>query len=64
MNALLNLKELEKKAFRSYFEDGLWDIFVGIILLQFFVIPLYISDLGLGDFWSAVIFLPVYMIAL
>ena len=28
-------KELEKKVFRSYFNDGLWDIYGGIILLGF-----------------------------
>ena len=25
----MNLKELEKKAYRSVFQDGLWDVFVG-----------------------------------
>ena len=29
----INLKELEKKAWIKYFEDGLWDIFFGIMLL-------------------------------
>ncbi|MDY6865268.1 MAG: hypothetical protein SVY15_04755 [Halobacteriota archaeon] len=29
----LNLKELEMKAWASYFEDGLWDLFFGIILI-------------------------------
>lgn len=29
----LNLKELEMKAWTSYFEDGLWDLFFGIILI-------------------------------
>ncbi|MBU7019023.1 MAG: hypothetical protein HXS44_16050 [Theionarchaea archaeon] len=28
----INLKELERKAFASYFEDGLWDIFLGIFM--------------------------------
>ncbi|MBN2030624.1 hypothetical protein JW824_10305 [bacterium] len=62
MGTLLNLKELEKKAFRSFFKDGLWDIFIGLVLLQFFVFPLYVSDLGLGDFWSVTVFLPLYMV--
>lgn len=31
---LLNLKEIEKKAYRSTFQDGLWDIFLGLLLLN------------------------------
>ncbi|MFH1941178.1 MAG: hypothetical protein ABIL68_03660, partial [bacterium] len=59
----LDLKALEKKTFRSTFEDGLWDIFIGLIFLQFAVAPL-LNDLGLGDFWSSFVFLPVYLIAM
>lgn len=33
MNQKINLKELEKKAWTTYFQDGLWDIFFGNILL-------------------------------
>ena len=29
MVANINLKKLEQKAFRSVFQDGLWDIFIG-----------------------------------
>jgi len=29
----INLKELEKKAFRPYHEDGIWDIFPGLIMM-------------------------------
>jgi len=31
----INLKELEKKAYKSTFQDGLWDIFLGMIFLGF-----------------------------
>jgi hypothetical protein len=31
----INLKELEKKAYKSTFQDGLWDIFLGVIFLGF-----------------------------
>jgi hypothetical protein len=34
MSAHINLKELEKKVFKSNFEDGLWDIYLGMLLLQ------------------------------
>jgi hypothetical protein len=30
----LDLKQLERKAFRSTFQDGLWDIFLGLLLLN------------------------------
>ena len=33
LNQKINLKELEKKAWTTYFQDGLWDIFFGIMLL-------------------------------
>lgn len=29
----LDLKEIERKAWTSYFEDGLWDIFLGLLVL-------------------------------
>ena len=28
MNTQLNLKELERKAFRSTYQDGLWDLYL------------------------------------
>lgn len=31
----MGLKEIEQKVFRSYFHDGLWDIYGGFILLGF-----------------------------
>jgi hypothetical protein len=33
MSAQLNLKEIERKAFRSTYEDGLWDIYFGLIVI-------------------------------
>jgi len=40
MNETISLKELERKAFRSTHQDGLWDLFLGGLLLM----------LGLGQF--------------
>jgi len=31
----VNLKEIERKVFRSYFKDGLWDIYGALMLLGF-----------------------------
>jgi hypothetical protein len=63
MQNSLNLKEAERKAFRVTFQDGLWDMFIGLMLLQFAIAPL-LTDLGWGDFWSSFALLPVYLLAL
>jgi len=34
MSEKLSLKEMEKKVFRSYYEDGLWEIYLGLLLLN------------------------------
>jgi len=35
MTQNIDLKALEKKAWRSVFQDGLWDIFLGLLLMAF-----------------------------
>ena len=40
MNEKIDLKKIEKKAWTSYYQDGLWDIFLGLILLNFGVAPI------------------------
>jgi len=60
MERSISLKELERKAFRSNFQDGLWDIFIGVIILQLAIVPLF-SDLNLGDFWSLMAYLPIML---
>jgi hypothetical protein len=41
MNSPLNLKDLERKAFRSFFQDGIWDIFFGLIMLAMYISSLF-----------------------
>lgn len=41
MNTPINLKELERKAFRSFFQDGIWDIFFGLIMLAMYISTLF-----------------------
>jgi len=41
----LNIKALEKRAFRSFFRDGIYDVFLGGILLSF-GLPLILSEFG------------------
>lgn len=33
MSTNLNLKEMERKAFRSTYQDGLWDLYIGLIVI-------------------------------
>jgi hypothetical protein len=33
MSAVLNLKEIERKAFRSTYQDGLWDMYFGALVM-------------------------------
>ncbi len=41
MNEKFDLKTLEKKAYRSVFNDGLWDLFVGMLILNLRMDPLF-----------------------
>jgi hypothetical protein len=58
MSQQISLKEAEQKAFRTRYNDGLWDIFLGCSFLTF-VIALYLGPI-LGDFWSSVALLPFW----
>ena len=58
MTTEISLKETERKVFRSAYQDGLVDIFIGCFLLMFAIAP-FLSRY-LGDFWSSVIFLPFW----
>ena len=41
MNTPLNLKELERKAYRSFYQDGIWDIFFGLMMLAMYAFTLF-----------------------
>lgn len=41
MNTPLNLKELERKAFRSFYQDGIWDIFFGLMMFAMYAFTLF-----------------------
>ena len=45
---MINLKELERKAWTSYFQDGLWDIYLGLLLLAMAISAL-LSDVGFSE---------------
>jgi hypothetical protein len=40
MNEKINLKQLEKNAWRATFQDGLWDIYFGLIIMGLGLAPL------------------------
>lgn len=46
MSSQINLEELEKKAYRSMFEDGLWDISLGLMFLGGIFNPI-LAELGI-----------------
>jgi hypothetical protein len=60
MSQPISLKEAERKVFRTAYDDGLWDVFLGSFLLLFAVAPL-LSPI-LGDAWSSVVFLPFWVV--
>jgi len=41
MTESIDLKSLEKKAYRSVFNDGLWDLFIGMLILNLGTGPLF-----------------------
>jgi hypothetical protein len=52
MKQAVNLKEIEKKAFTSSFQDGLWDIYLGLLLFAMFS-ELLLSAIGIS--WGYVV---------
>lgn len=56
MSEEVNIKKAERQVFKAAFSDGLWDIVIAGLLLQFAIAPLL--SLLLGDFWSSAVFVP------
>jgi len=56
-----DLKTLEQQTFRTVTDDGLWDVLIAGVFAMFAIAPL-LSEY-LGDFWSAVVFAPVWLVA-
>lgn len=54
----ISLKSAERKAFQLSFADGLWDVFIGCVFLEFAIAP-FLSE-TMGDFWSSAVFLPFW----
>jgi hypothetical protein len=58
MSQQISLKDAERKVFRTTYNHGLWDVFLGCFFLIFVIGP-YLSS-SLGDFWSSFVFLPFW----
>jgi hypothetical protein len=61
MNENIDLKKLEHKAFVSYHQDGLVDLFIGTLLL-FWGLTMETMLKGIGGVWF-VVFLPILLLA-
>ena len=55
MTEKIDLKAIEKKAYRSFFMDGIWDIFIGMIFLNLGIGPLFILLFNFPDIWNTII---------
>jgi hypothetical protein len=56
MSQNISFKEAERKAFRSTFQDGLWDIYLGLLLLNM-GLGLMLGGTDVSRVWTAVILL-------
>jgi hypothetical protein len=64
----LNLKEAERKAYRSTFQDGLWDILLGLAFLNFPILALVSRAMSetvsmIGDLMAWLIVVVVFQLA-
>jgi hypothetical protein len=62
MSKNINLKEIERKAFRSTFQDGLWDMYLGFLLLTMGMGPV-LPALNTSVIWTLVILLMLSVLA-
>lgn len=62
MISTLDLKRLEKRAFMAYHQDGLWDMFIGTLLIINFIPEIW-SDAGLSSMASIGIFFGMFAAA-
>lgn len=54
MSQPINLKEIEGRAWRSFFQDGLWDIYLGLLLLGM-AVTAWLESLGMPESRAMVI---------
>lgn len=59
-----DLKDLERRAFRSTFQDGLWDIYLGLIFVSFGSVPVLRGVFGLSSGGGMAIHISLITLAL
>lgn len=58
-----DLKELELRAWRSAFQDGLWDICLGLLLFgQNLAVALEDMGIGLSEWWVIILLFPAVLV--
>lgn len=62
MTEKMNLKEIEKKAYRFTFQDGIYDIMFGVLLVSFALAPIIREVIGLGYILFLVIPAPLILV--
>lgn len=55
-----DLRELERRTFRTVTDDGLWDVLIASFVSLWAIAPL-LSE-RLGDLWSSGVFLPIWLV--
>lgn len=63
MSHTIDLKELERKAYRSFFADGIWDVYLGLLLLAMGGGPALLA-LGTSLVWAAMVPLAVVLLGM
>jgi hypothetical protein len=58
MSQEIDLKQIERNAFRSTYQDGLWDIYIGLVVI-FMALYMYRPEAGYSV-WNNIIFLVGY----
>ena len=62
MNEIINLKEIEKRSYRAYFQTGVYDVAFGVLILSFAIAPVLRDVLGL--FYILFVIIPSSLIIL
>ena len=63
MSSAISLKEAERRAFRFTFQDGLWDIYLGLLLLAMAIYAL-LSEIEVPDSRGMTIFIGLEILAI
>lgn len=63
MSQTISLKELERKAWRSTFQDGIWDIYLGLLLVAMGALS-FMTNRGMPETMSMLIYIGLIIVTL